>query len=98
MRRRRQILAVVLALVAIWVIAGLLRAESAGRAAFASSHAGQTVSDVKVDGILPAFPPFWQVTINGDVTEPGHSTPSYRSAMILWVEPISGLTIVMGAG
>jgi len=48
--------------------------------------------------LQPALPPFWGVEIHGSVIKPGASGPGYLSAMILWVEPVTGLVIVMGKG
>jgi hypothetical protein len=46
----------------------------------------------------PALPPFWSVSIDGDVTQPGQTSPAYRSHLTIWVEPISGWVIQMDAG
>ena len=97
-RRRLLYLAVAL-LLAIWLAAGLFRAETVARDYFAAEHGeGATVADVHVEGSGPAIPPFWSVTISGDVIEADKTTPAYRSAMILWVEPITGWVLVTGAG
>lgn len=48
--------------------------------------------------LQPAVPPFWGVEIHGEVIEAGKSGPGYISAMILWVEPLTGWVIVMGSG
>ena len=96
---RRPWLLVLAVLLAIWLAAGLFRAETVARGYFATAHGeGVTVADVHIEGSGPAVPPFWSVTINGDVIEAGNTTPSYRSAMVLWVEPITGWVIVNGAG
>lgn len=81
----------------VWLVAGSLRAGDLARAYFATAHGpGATVTNVQIDAASPAVPPFWSVTVSGDVTEEGRTTPSYESHMILWVEPITG--IVLGAG
>jgi hypothetical protein len=99
MRRRWIALAVVLALAAAWVLVGMVRAESAARAWFATAHGeGVTVANVEVTGVAPAIPPFWQVTISGDVVEAGRTTPAYRSYMIVWVEPVTGFGFANGSG
>ena len=98
MRRRWWIRGIGAAVLAIWLIGGLLRAESAGRAWFSQVHANETVTNVVAEGVTPALPPFWQVNISGDVTEAGRTEPSYLSVMVLWVEPITGFAIVMAAG
>jgi hypothetical protein len=94
---RRRVLTVV-AILACWFAAGLLRADGAARGFFADAHgAGVTVARVTVDGLIPV-PPFWAVTISGDVIEAGQTSPSYRSYMILLVEPLSGWGAVLGSG
>ncbi len=96
---RRAWLLVFAVLVAVWLAAGIWRAETVARGYFATAHGeGATVANVQVEGSGPAIPPIWSVTISGDVMEAGKTTPSYRSAMILWVEPIAGWVMVNGAG
>jgi hypothetical protein len=90
---------VLVVMLAVWLVAGIVRAETVARDYFGTAHGlGATVADVHVEGSGPAIPPFWSVTISGDVIEAGKTTPSYRSALILWVEPITGWVIVNGAG
>jgi hypothetical protein len=48
--------------------------------------------------LQPAIPPFWGVEIHGNVAETGQKPSGYISAMILWVEPLTGWVLVMGAG
>jgi hypothetical protein len=96
---RRAWLLVIVVVLAVWLAAGALRAETVARDYFVTAHgSGATVAGVQVEGSGPAVPPFWSVTLSGDVIETGKTTPSYRSAMILWVEPITGWVIVTGAG
>jgi hypothetical protein len=98
-RRRAIALAVFLVLVAVWAFAGVVRAEAAARAWFAGAHGeGATVVNVEVAGVAPAVPPFWQVQISGDVVEAGRTTPSYRSYMSVWIEPLTGLGFASGSG
>ena len=40
----------------------------------------------------------WVVSIGGDVIEAGRTSPAYRSAMLIVVEPFTGSVIVFGAG
>jgi hypothetical protein len=83
----------------VWLGAGWLRAADVARAYFAGAHgAGATVSNVSVDSQTPAIPPFWSVTIGGEVTEAGRTAPSYESHMILWIEPITGIVLGGGSG
>jgi hypothetical protein len=98
-RRRWLALLVVVVLGAGWVLVGALRAEAAARAWFAGAHGpGATVENVEVTGVAPAIPPFWQVQISGDVVEAGRTTPSYRSYMSVWIEPLTGLGFASGSG
>ncbi len=98
MTRRRFVLALAL-LTCGWMLAGILRADAAARDWFARAHGSQaTVVDVQVTGVVAAFPPFWQVTISGDVVEAGRATPSYRSSMNVWIEPITGFGFANGSG
>ena len=101
-RRRRgrltrglKVLGVVLA---IWLVMGFVRAEAVARDYFTRVHEGQTLTRVETQ-LLPAIPPFWTVSISGNVVEPGGlKGAGYVSAMILWVEPITGWVVLMGAG
>jgi hypothetical protein len=38
------------------------------------------------------------VSISGDVIEAGRTSPAYRSAMLIVVEPFTGSVVVFGAG
>ena len=101
--RRRSGLAraiVVIALVlAAWLIVGVLRSEAVARDYFTHAHgAGATVVNVGVQFEAPAIPPFWVVSISGDVIEAGRTSPAYRSAMLIVVEPFTGSVVVFGAG
>lgn len=83
---------------AVWLALGLLRAESVARAYYARAHGlGAHVVNVEAN-LQPAVPPFWSIEIHGDVIEPGQTGPGAISAMILWIEPLTGWVIVMGAG
>jgi hypothetical protein len=102
-RRPRNTLGRVLAVLAIlltgWLVIGVLRAGAVGRDYFAHAHGtGATVVNVTVEFEAPAIPPFWVVSISGDVIEAGGTSPVYRSAMLLVVEPFTGSVIVFGAG
>jgi hypothetical protein len=90
-------LAVVVVLLVVWVTVGILRAEAAARDYFAKSHPGDTAANVTVQW-TPAIPPFWAVTIGGDVIEPGSPLPKYRSHMSFWIEPITGWVVSLGNG
>ena len=101
--RRRNTLARVLMVLAVllagWLVVGVLRSETAARDYFARAHGtGATVVNVGVQFEAPAIPPFWVVSISGDVIEAGGTSPVYRSAMLLVVEPFTGSVIVFGAG
>ena len=80
-----------------WMIIGGLRAEAAARNHFSQSAPGDTHANVTVQ-VGPAVPPFWTVTISGDVIEPGSPSPKYRSYMRFWIEPLSGWVISFGNG
>lgn len=96
-RKLTRVLAIIGVVLAIWLVLGLLRAESGARDYFARIHDGQTVRNVETH-LGPAIPPFWSVSIDGDVIQSGQTSPAYRSHMILWVEPITGWLILMGSG
>jgi hypothetical protein len=87
-----------LVLVALWIVLGFTRAPSIARDFYAGVQGGDA-QIVNVEANLqPAVPPLWGVEIHGEVIEAGKSGPSYISAMILWVEPLTGWVIVMGSG
>jgi hypothetical protein len=97
--RGRVALAAILALIVAWVLLGLMRAEAAARDWFTQAHGeGARVVDVEVDGVFPAVPPFWQVTLSGGVVEAGRTAPVYRSYMVVWIEPITGFGFAGAAG
>jgi len=90
---------VLVVVLASWLGLGSLRATAIARDYFAQAHGpGALVANVQVEGAGPAIPPFWSVTISGDVIEAGRTTPAYRSQMILWVESITGWVFVSGSG
>jgi hypothetical protein len=94
----RQALARLLVVVAIWLVVGFIRAPMAARAWFVNAHGVDTIVNVSIDALGPAIPPFWFVNVGGDIIEPGATSPSYRSHMILIVEPIAGFVLVFGQG
>ena len=97
--RLRWRIAIVVAMVAIvWVLGGVLRAGPAARDWFAQQQGGDSVINVTVDSVLPAVPPFWNVAISGDVVQPGSTSPSYRSYMVVWIEPFTGWAIRLASG
>jgi hypothetical protein len=94
-----RVLMVLAVLLAGWLVMGVLRSEAVARDYFAHAHgAGATVVNVGVQFAAPAIPPFWVVSISGEVIEAGGTSPVYRSAMLLVVEPVTGWVIVFGAG
>ena len=81
-----------------WLALGLLRTETVAREYYAGANGfGATLVNVEAS-LQPAIPPFWSVEIHGEVIEVGKTPPGYISAMILWVAPLTGWVIVMGAG
>jgi hypothetical protein len=96
-RKLTQVLTIFGVVLAIWLLMGLLRADLVARDYFAQIHEGQTVTNVETH-LSPTIPPFWSVSIDGDVIQPGQTSPIYRSHMNVWVEPISGWVIMAGAG
>jgi len=88
----------ILAIVALWIVLGFVRAPAVARDYWTSRQgAGAQFLNVEVN-LQPAIPPFWGVEIHGHVVEAGQQPPGYISAMILWVEPLTGWVIVMGSG
>lgn len=99
-RHRRALvrgLAIVAILLVVWTVVGVLRAEAAARDYFGKFAPGDTHANVTVQ-VTPAIPPFWAVTISGDVIEPDQPYPKYRSYMRFWIEPLSGWVISFGNG
>ncbi len=101
--RRRPVSAkVTVALVAaatlgLWLVCGYLRAEALARDCVASLHGpGTTMANVEVSA-RPALPISWSVTIAGDAHEGGSAAPTYRSHMVLVVEPITGTVVATTA-
>jgi hypothetical protein len=101
-RRRGRLkrgLVVLSAVVSAWLIIGVVRSQAVARDYFARAHgAGATLVNVGIEFEAPAIPPFWVVSISGDVIEAGGTSPVYRSAMLLVVEPFTGWVVVFGAG
>jgi len=92
------VVAVLAVVLAGWLALGLLRAASVARDYYAREQSlGAQVIHIEAR-LQPAVPPFWGVEIHGEVIEAGKTAPGYISAMILWVEPLTGWVIVMGAG
>lgn len=97
-RRWRWRIAIVLAIVgAVWVMGGAFRAAPAAQDWFLQHGAEVSLVNVRVDGVSLAIPPFWKVTVHGDVVEPGDATPAYRSHMVILIEPFTGWTIIQAA-
>jgi hypothetical protein len=73
-------LLMIVVVLAVWLAAGALRAETKARDHFAAAHGeGATVADVHAEASGPTDPPFWSVTINRHVTEPPRSCGSSQS-------------------
>lgn len=91
---RRALLAL-LVILAIWVVLGFVRAPAVARDYYLSKQGGARVVDLE-ERVFPAVPPFWGVSIQGNVlTSNGFPVPS---VMLLWVEPLTGWVLPMGAG
>jgi hypothetical protein len=96
--RRRRVVALFLALLAVWIVLGFVRAQAVARD-YWTSRQGTGAQLLNVEANLqPAIPPFWGVEIHGEVVEAGQHGPGYISAMILWIEPLTGWVLVIGAG
>jgi hypothetical protein len=81
----------------LWLVGGYLRAEALARDYVASLHGpGTTLSNVEVSA-RPALPISWSVTIAAEVHEGGSAAPTYRSHMVLLVEPITGTVVATAA-
>lgn len=99
MRLRRRVAIGVAVVALVWVLGGVLRAGPAARDWFVGQQGGSAhVRNVTVDGVLPAVPPFWNVSISGDVVQPGNTSPSYRSYMVVWIEPFTGWVFLLASG
>lgn len=94
-RRTARAVAVLLAIVASWVILGLTRAPAVAHDYWAHSHPGATEASVEIHA-QPAIPPFWGINIDGVYAEAGGAR--VPSAMVLWVEPFTGFVLAMGQG
>ena len=99
-RRRRVTPALVLlVLIGIWLGAGVLRAETVARSYWADAQStGAALANVRVTFESPFIPPFWWVSIDGKVSEPQMGGQGYDSAMLLVIEPVTGLVMVFGQG
>ena len=99
MRGRWRVAIVIVVVAIVWILGGAVRAGPAARDWFAGHHgSGASLVNVEVDGVSPAIPLFWRVTISGDVVEAGNTSPSYRPHMILWIEPFTGWPILRASG
>ena len=97
--RLARAIVVIAFVLAAWLVVGVLRSEAVARDYFARAHGAEaTLVNVGIEFEAPALPPFWVVSISGDVIEAGGTSPGYRSAMLLVVEPSTGWVIVFGAG
>jgi hypothetical protein len=93
--RGRAVVGLLLIVVAVWVVAGLVRAPVLAQDYVAHLERPKQLSDGTTT-LGPAIPPFWSVRVQATVTEPNGT--SYTATQLLWVEPISGLVLTMGAG
>jgi hypothetical protein len=98
-RRRRRGLAIVLAVVVGWLVVGAVRAPAIARDYYLGRQGpANTVTNLEVHTAIPLIPPFWGVSIDGDVSEPQMHGQAYVSAMLLCIEPFTGFVIVCGSG
>jgi hypothetical protein len=100
---RRSIVAgaVLLAYVAFWLALGQARSADLARSYFLGVHPpenGYVVTELEVTSAAPGIPPFWWVSIDGQVAESGAAGAAYTSALILWIEPLSGSVFVFALG
>ncbi len=93
--RRRRVVMVPLALVALWLAVGFLRAPAVASACFGRLESPKVVGEVTTSA-FPGVPPFWIVSVQGTVTEPSGTT--YTAAQVFWVEPITGWVLAVAAG
>lgn len=91
---RRRAWSVLLVLLAAWLLVGALRAPGVASGYLAGLNAG--TRDVRVEAAFPVVPPFWVVSVSGQV--PVSSGQSYHSAMILLIEPITGTVVRWASG
>ena len=80
-----------------WLVLGRDRSEAAARAYFEDVHPGYELVDVHVTNVSPFIPPFWSVSIDSEVRPPGEES-AVISAMVLWVEPVTGFTVKFAEG
>ena len=62
---------------------------------------GATVSNVKIDSIEPVVDggrPAWKVSISGEVTEAGRTSPSYTSHQMMYIYSDNGEVRVFAQG
>jgi hypothetical protein len=98
-RRRRRAFAIVVAVLVGWLVVGAIRAPAIARAYFNGRQgSGDRITNVVVQAAIPLIPPFWGVSIQADVAEPQMTGPGYFSAMLLCIEPITGIVILCGSG
>jgi hypothetical protein len=93
--RWRRGVGLVLAALVVWAVLGFVRAPAVARDYYLSRQGTARVTQIG-ETVFPAIPPFWGVSIQGTVTEA--SGVAYTSAMLLWVEPVTGWVLSMGAG
>lgn len=98
-RRKLRAASAIALLIAAWLLVGVLRAGTIARDYFDRAHSpAATISNIHVSSERPAIPPFWVVSIDGEVREPQMMGLGYVSAMILVVEPFTGWVFVFGTG
>jgi hypothetical protein len=98
-RRKLRAASAIALLIAAWLLVGVLRAGTIARDYFDRAHSpATTISNIHVSSEGPPIPPFWVVSIDGEVREPQMMGLGYVSAMILVVEPFTGWVFVFGTG
>jgi hypothetical protein len=101
LRRRRWPIWLVraLAVIAIWLVFGFVRAPAVARDWLARQYrAGQRAVNIATEFVAPLVPPFWLVNVHADVIEAGGTAPVYTSYQLLLVEPITGTVLMFGQG
>ena len=86
------VLAIIALALAAWLTLGAWSAESVARRYFLATYfdgLGGRAGNVTVESVSPVVPPFFAVTVSGDVYHTDWYT-STTSQMVLWVEPITG--------